>query len=55
MAKLTKKGFRVIINRKGGQVTSQQGCTVLSAIAQDCVLVIPLKPIKDRPTQSARP
>jgi len=30
-AKLTKKGFKVIINSKGGQVINQQGRTVRSA------------------------
>jgi len=47
IAKLTKRGFKVIIIREGGQLINQQRRTVLSAISQDTVLVIPLKPIKD--------
>jgi len=46
-AKLTKKGFKVIVNSEGGQVINWQGWTVLSSIAQDGVLVISFKPIKD--------
>jgi len=41
-------GFKVIIKSKDSQVINQQGRTVLSDIAQDDVLVIPLKPIKDQ-------